>query len=31
MISTGLAERFGIRHAIRLFDNGVGCRRANRQ
>jgi hypothetical protein len=30
MISTGLAERFGIRHPIRLFANGVG-RRANRQ
>ena len=27
MISTGLAERVGIRHAIRLCANGVGYRR----
>ena len=27
MISTGLAERVGISHAIRLCANGVGYRR----
>ena len=26
MISTGLTERIGIRHAIRLCANGVGYR-----
>ena len=30
MISTGLAERVGIRHAIRLCANGVGYRRDKR-